>query len=76
MAATQATTTNFNKGSPTLPKLNPISPSVDRGDDDTNMMMNMRVASPQIKQEPTSHDGTTHIDSYHSMSEALQTVSH
>lgn len=33
----------------------------------------MRVASPQIKQEP-SHDGA-HVDSYHSMSEALQTVS-
>lgn len=60
-------TTNY-KGSPTLPKLNPISP-VDRdvGGDD------MRVSSPQIKQEP-SHDGA-HVDSYHSMSEALQTVS-
>ncbi|CAH0559272.1 unnamed protein product [Brassicogethes aeneus] len=51
----------------TVPRLNPISP-VDR---DNLGPEDMRVSSPQIKQEPTSDPNT--IDSFHSMSEALQT---
>jgi hypothetical protein len=34
----------------------------------------MRMSSPHIKQEPL-HDSSPHVDSFHSMSEALQTVS-
>lgn len=34
----------------------------------------MRMSSPHIKQEP-GHDSSPHVDSFHSMSEALQTVS-
>ncbi|KAJ8985368.1 hypothetical protein NQ317_008401 [Molorchus minor] len=51
-----------------VPKLNPISP-VDRD----NLGEDMSVSSPVIKQEP-QHDSSPHIDSYHSMSEVLQTT--
>ncbi|XP_019872953.1 sex determination protein fruitless isoform X2 [Aethina tumida] len=59
---------NNYKGSPTLPRLNPISP-VDR---ESMGAEDMRVASPLIKQEP-GQDLSPHVDSFHSMSEALQT---
>ncbi|KAK5650387.1 hypothetical protein RI129_001416 [Pyrocoelia pectoralis] len=62
---TQASSQSNYKASPTLPKLNPISPA----DRDINAE-EMRGSSPHIKQE---HDGSPHVDSYHSMSEALQT---
>ncbi|XP_050513883.1 sex determination protein fruitless isoform X2 [Diabrotica virgifera virgifera] len=53
-----------------VPKLNPISP-VDR---DTNSgPEDMRISSPLIKQEPPPHESSPLIDSFHSMSEALQT---
>ncbi|KAJ8921457.1 hypothetical protein NQ315_003075 [Exocentrus adspersus] len=52
-----------------VPKLNPISP-VDR---DSVGVEEMCVTSPLIKQEP-SHDSSPLVDSYHSMSEALQTT--
>ncbi|XP_045467261.1 sex determination protein fruitless isoform X4 [Harmonia axyridis] len=58
---------NF-KSSPTLPKLNPISPS----DRDGYGPEDMRVTSPHIKQEP-SLDSSPLVDSFHSMSETLQT---
>ncbi|XP_018327676.1 sex determination protein fruitless isoform X1 [Agrilus planipennis] len=63
----QASFQNNYKGSPTLPKLNPISP-VER---DLNID-DRQTTPPHIKQEPPQ-DGNSHIDSYHSMSEALQT---
>lgn len=54
-----------------LPKLTPISP-VER---ENNIgVEDMRVSSPVIKQEP-HNDNNPLIDSFHSMSEALQTVS-
>ncbi|XP_044761361.1 protein tramtrack, beta isoform isoform X2 [Coccinella septempunctata] len=56
------------KSSPTLPKLNPISPS----DRDGFGPEDMRVSSPHIKQEPAP-DSSPLIDSFHSMSETLQT---
>ncbi|KAF5295119.1 hypothetical protein FQA39_LY13270 [Lamprigera yunnana] len=62
---TQASSQSNYKASPTLPKLNPISPA----DRDLNVE-EMRGSSPHIKQE---HDGSPQVDSYHSMSEALQT---
>ncbi|KAF2882774.1 hypothetical protein ILUMI_23398 [Ignelater luminosus] len=63
---TQASSQSNYKASPTpVPKLNPISPA----DRDLNVD-DMQVSSPHIKQE---HDGSPLIDSYHSMSEALQT---
>ncbi|KAK4882907.1 hypothetical protein RN001_006226 [Aquatica leii] len=62
---TQASSQSNYKASPTLPKLNPISPA----DRDLNAE-EMRGSSPHIKQE---QDGSPHVDSYHSMSEALQT---
>ncbi|XP_023016090.2 sex determination protein fruitless isoform X5 [Leptinotarsa decemlineata] len=52
-----------------VPKLNPISP-VDR--ENSSGAEDMRVSSPVIKQEPM-HDSSPLIDSFHSMSEALQT---
>ncbi|GLV32022.1 fruitless [Carabus blaptoides fortunei] len=54
-------------GSIALPKLNPISPGDGSAED-------MRVGSPlqSIKQEPPSETGL-HLDSYHSMSDGLQT---
>lgn len=66
----QASSQSNFKSSPTLPKLNPISP-IDR---DNSCPEDMRVSSPHIKQEPM-HDASPHVDSFHSMSEALQTVS-
>ncbi|XP_057655768.1 uncharacterized protein LOC130893546 isoform X1 [Diorhabda carinulata] len=58
------------RANPNVPKLNPISP-VDR---DTNSgPEDMRISSPLIKQEPL-HDSNLTIDSFHSMSEALQTI--
>ncbi|KAF5273091.1 hypothetical protein FQR65_LT04833 [Abscondita terminalis] len=62
---TQASSQSNYKASPTLPKLNPISPA----DRDLNAE-EIRGSSPHIKQE---QDGSPHVDSYHSMSEALQT---
>nr|XP_023016086.1 zinc finger and BTB domain-containing protein 17-like isoform X2 [Leptinotarsa decemlineata] len=53
-----------------VPKLNPISP-VDR--ENSSGAEDMRVSSPVIKQEPM-HDSSPLIDSFHSMSEALQTT--
>ncbi|CAG9858112.1 unnamed protein product [Phyllotreta striolata] len=52
-----------------VPKLNPISP-IDR--DASSGPEDMRISSPLIKQEP-QHDSSPLIDSFHSMSEALQT---
>ncbi|CAH1112936.1 unnamed protein product [Psylliodes chrysocephalus] len=52
-----------------VPKLNPISP-VDR--DTSSGPEDMRISSPLIKQEPP-HESSPLIDSFHSMSEALQT---
>lgn len=54
-----------------IPKLNPISPV----DKDNNMCSeDIRESPPIIKQEPI-HDSSPLVDSFHSMSEALQTVS-
>nr|CAI5855633.1 unnamed protein product [Callosobruchus analis] len=53
-----------------LPKLNPITSPVDR--DSIGGLDEMRVASPAIKQEP-GHENNPLVDSFHSMSEALQT---
>lgn len=54
-----------------IPKLNPISPV----DKDNNLCHDdIRDSSPVIKQEPI-HDSSPLLDSFHSMSEALQTVS-
>lgn len=53
-----------------IPKLNPISPV----DKDTMCPEDIRECSPIIKQEPI-HDSSPLVDSFHSMSEALQTVS-
>ncbi|KAJ3665863.1 hypothetical protein Zmor_001328 [Zophobas morio] len=64
----QASSQSNYKASPTLPKLNPISP-VDR---ENLSAEDMRMSSPHIKQEP-GHDSSPHVDSFHSMSEALQT---
>ncbi|VEN56174.1 unnamed protein product [Callosobruchus maculatus] len=55
-----------------LPKLNPITSPVDR--DSIGGLDEMRVASPAIKQEP-GHENNPLVDSFHSMSEALQTTS-
>ncbi|XP_008200998.1 fruitless isoform X7 [Tribolium castaneum] len=64
----QASSQSNYKASPTLPKLNPISPA-----DRENMSAeDMRMSSPHIKQEP-GHDSSPHVDSFHTMSEALQT---
>ncbi|KAG5889137.1 hypothetical protein JTB14_016243 [Gonioctena quinquepunctata] len=52
-----------------VPKLNPISP-VDR--DSNSGAEDMRVSSPIVKQEPMQ-DSSPLMDSFHSMSEALQT---
>ncbi|KAK9878858.1 hypothetical protein WA026_003692 [Henosepilachna vigintioctopunctata] len=65
---TQAQPQSNYKSSPTIPKLNPISP-VDR---DNFTPEDMRVSSPHIKQEPLQ-DSSSLIDSFHSMSETLQT---
>lgn len=54
-----------------IPKLNPISP-VDK--DNILFPEDTRESSPTIKQEPI-HDSNPLVDSFHSMSEALQTVS-
>ncbi|EEZ99219.2 fruitless [Tribolium castaneum] len=65
----QASSQSNYKASPTLPKLNPISPA-----DRENMSAeDMRMSSPHIKQEP-GHDSSPHVDSFHTMSEALQTT--
>lgn len=54
-----------------IPKLNPISPV----DKDNNVCPeDISESSPLIKQEPI-HDSNPLVDSFHSMSEALQTVS-
>lgn len=54
-----------------IPKLNPISPV----DKDNNMCPeDICESSTIIKQEPV-HDTSSLVDSFHSMSEALQTVS-
>jgi hypothetical protein len=64
----QASSQSNYKASPTLPKLNPISPA----DRENLSAEDMRMSSPHIKQEPL-HDSSPHVDSFHSMSEALQT---
>ncbi|CAH1992469.1 unnamed protein product [Acanthoscelides obtectus] len=57
-----------------LPKLNPITSPADRDSMLGGGMDEMRVASPAIKQEPGQHDlNNPLVDSFHSMSEALQT---
>ncbi|CAH1119362.1 unnamed protein product [Phaedon cochleariae] len=53
-----------------VPKLNPISP-VDR--DNSTGPEDMCVSSPIIKQESSPLESSPLIDSFHSMSEALQT---
>ncbi|CAH1373509.1 unnamed protein product [Tenebrio molitor] len=65
----QASSQSNYKASPTLPKLNPISPA----DRENLSAEDMRMSSPHIKQEPL-HDSSPHVDSFHSMSEALQTT--
>ncbi|CAH1992470.1 unnamed protein product [Acanthoscelides obtectus] len=58
-----------------LPKLNPITSPADRDSMLGGGMDEMRVASPAIKQEPGQHDlNNPLVDSFHSMSEALQTT--